>query len=452
MRTEPNTFDLALLAVRRALSAGASEAEAYVVRKRSIEARIENNAVAGVEGGAEYGIALRVAVGKRIGFSFATDPSPRSIGDVAEAAVSVAKASSPDPAWPGLPSPATYTVPENIYNPELLAVREERLVKRAREMVETAKGVEGAVVVRGAVGVEVSRVSIVNTNGLANTQVLSHGYGYAMVIARSAGAATPYVYDAVFSRVTLPDTARMTRELAEMARGFLSPAARLEEKASLPVILHPLAQMLLYEYTLVKALSGDAVAETRSPYTNMVDEQVMNPSITIIDDGLLRGGLNTRIFDDEGVPMQRTVLVEKGVFKSPFFDHYWGSRMGVGSTGNGLRRDARHPPGISHTNIVIEPGEKSLEKILSSIDRGVYVYLLQGAHSSNPETGEYSCVAAPAWLVEKGEMKPLRPVMVSGNLYEQLRGDVLLSRESMVKGHLRAPYIVLPNTMVVPRG
>ena len=74
-------------------------------------------------------------------------------------------------------------------------------------------------------------------------------------------------------------------------------------------------------------------------------------------------------------------------------------------------------PRIAPTNVVIEQGDASLDEIIAETRRGLLVYGLQGAHSSNPETGEYSVVATPAWYIENGVLKPVRGVMLSGNIY-----------------------------------
>jgi len=54
--------------------------------------------------------------------------------------------------------------------------------------------------------------------------------------------------------------------------------------------------------------------------------------------------------------------------------------------------------------VTFTPGDKSPEDLVSEVDEGLMVYQVQGAHSSNPESGDFSVVATPAWKIEKGSV------------------------------------------------
>lgn len=77
---------------------------------------------------------------------------------------------------------------------------------------------------------------------------------------------------------------------------------------------------------------------------------------------------------------------------------------------------------------------------------------LQGAHSSNPVTGEFSAVAAPAWRIEKGAITtPLKGVMVTGNILDLLRKVSGLSSEVRKLGYLSAPWVRVDDLRAVGR-
>ena len=63
----------------------------------------------------------------------------------------------------------------------------------------------------------------------------------------------------------------------------------------------------------------------------------MSPLITIVDEPQLPDGFSSCDFDDEGVPTQRTVIVENGVFKEALFDRKSALKGGRASTGNGFK-------------------------------------------------------------------------------------------------------------------
>ena len=71
----------------------------------------------------------------------------------------------------------------------------------------------------------------------------------------------------------------------------------------------------------------------------------------------------------------------------------------------------------------VTPGGKSEEDIIASID-GKAILIRDfpiGIFHSSVETGDFSCVATAAYLVENGELKgSVEPVSVAGNYYEGL--------------------------------
>ena len=103
--------------------------------------------------------------------------------------------------------------------------------------------------------------------------------------------------------------------------------------------------------------------------------------------------------------------------------------MGLESTGNcsrgggvfGGETPYESRPGSATTWLDVSPGKKSLEDIISSIDgKAILVRDFPlGIFHSSVSTGEFSCVAGSAFLVENGEMKgSVEPVSIAGNYYE----------------------------------
>jgi len=170
-----------------------------------------------------------------------------------------------------------------------------------------------------------------------------------------------------------------------------------------------------------------------------------------VDDGLLEGGLNTSSFDDEGVPSQRTPLIDRGVLIGFLYDHYRASKEEVESTGNAVRPASyASTPVIEPSNLVVKPSSLSPEGLLAETGRGFYVPYVQGAHSSNPESGEFSVVAAPVWLVEKGSLaRPVRSIMLAGTVYGLLENLSGLASNVRAFGSLVAPWVSVEEVRVI---
>jgi len=101
---EFSVVEVALEAVREALKLGASEAEAYVVYRRPLTLTLAGDGRVDIARMGE-GLALgaRVALGKRVAVGGGSIQSPHDVSDIIAMIVKVARVSSEDPKWMGLP-------------------------------------------------------------------------------------------------------------------------------------------------------------------------------------------------------------------------------------------------------------------------------------------------------------------------------------------------------------
>jgi len=127
--------------------------------------------------------------------------------------------------------------------------------------------------------------------------------------------------------------------------------------------------------------------------------------------------------------------------------------MGVESTGNAARNARQGLMEISPTTITIEPGNKEFKDIISDIDYGFYIRNVQGAHSSNPESGDFSIVGNPAVLVKDGEMVgAVNGLMLSGNVFELLNQVDQIAKTPYMFDDMVAPEISFSDVNVITRG
>jgi predicted Zn-dependent protease len=81
-------------------------------------------------------------------------------------------------------------------------------------------------------------------------------------------------------------------------------------------------------------------------------------------------------FDSEGVPKQKVDIVTQGVVISPVYDRYTAGKAGTNSTGHAL---PPYFPAFMHTigpiglNLFMAPGEASLEDMIRSTKKGLYI-------------------------------------------------------------------------------
>jgi PmbA protein len=165
------------------------------------------------------------------------------------------------------------------------------------------------------------------------------------------------------------------------------------------------------------AVSADEVQRGRSPFADRLGEELATPAFILADDGLDPGGLASAPFDGEGTPRGRTPLIGDGKLLAYLHDSYTARRGGAASTGNAARASYRSPPSVSTSNLMIEPGELSLEGLLERAGDGVFITEVAGLHSGvNPVTGRFS-VGATGRAIRGGELAdPLREFTIAGDL------------------------------------
>ncbi len=444
-------MEYASIAVRKAVQLGADDAEAYASISRGVEASIKNNNLDTSTSFEEEGLGIRVVVDKRVGFAYTSALSIESIIDAVERAVKIARASEPDPQWPGLPEPRDqYPEVRNTFDPSIASFTIDKAVEKASELLRYAREDDRVNVVWGGVETLVEEKAIANSNGVYKAGKGTFASAFVETVANEAGEATPSCYSLEERRIGLPSIEPLAREAAEEA--LRSLGAHRGESGVKPVILTEKALFMLINFSLLQAVKGDNVARGRSPYAGKIGEQVASSNLNIMDDGTMKGGLGTWSFDDEGVPTARSIIIEEGILRGFLYDSYWAARSGAKPTGNSWRRSGYLSlPTITMSNLIISPGDATQDEIISESRGGILVDGLQGAHSTNPETGEFSVVATPAWLISEEGLKPVRGLMLAGNVYELLHSIDMVGRSIRSISRFYAPWVRFSSMRVVSK-
>lgn len=208
----------------------------------------------------------------------------------------------------------------------------------------------------------------------------------------------------------------------------------LEAKAApagqMPVVLGAGWPAVLLHEAVGHGLEGDFNRKGTSVFANKIGEQVASPLCTIIDNGSVpnrKGSLNV---DDEGVPTQKTVLIENGILKGYMQDKLNARLMKTKSTGNGRRASFSCLPIPRMTNTYMQAGEHAPEEIIKSVKKGLYAVNFSGGQV-DITSGNFVFTASEAYLIEKGKITtPVKGVSLIGS------GKEVLNKVSMVGNDL----------------
>ncbi|MBI2982137.1 MAG: TldD/PmbA family protein, partial [Deltaproteobacteria bacterium] len=118
---------------------------------------------------------------------------------------------------------------------------------------------------------------------------------------------------------------------------------------------------------------------------------------------------------DEGVPAERTLLVDRGILKNYMYDRKMAMKDGARPTGNGRRESYRFRPICRMTNTMILPGIDDPNSILRSTERGLFVKKMGGGQV-NTVNGDFIFEINEGYLIEKGQVgDPVRGAVLTGN-------------------------------------
>jgi len=159
-----------------------------------------------------------------------------------------------------------------------------------------------------------------------------------------------------------------------------------------------------------------------------VDAKVASDTFTLLDDGLLEGGLMCNSWDGEGNPHQMNEVIKNGIFKNRLYDQKFAIMGNTDSTGNGIRIDDGSVIN-SISNLEILPGDIAKEEMISDIKEG---YLIEKCSWLNPDrfSGSFGTEIRNGYFIKNGRLEyPIKGGNISGNVLEMIKNCQYISKE-----------------------
>lgn len=199
---------------------------------------------------------------------------------------------------------------------------------------------------------------------------------------------------------------------------------------------------------LKQSFYANNVYKKKSMLEGKLGQKIFSDKLNITDDGLLRCGALTDIFDGEGTGMQRKSLCVGGVIKSFLYDMEYAKRFNAKPTGNSVIASYKVPSETGSTNFFIENGEASLMDVIGSMKEGLYINELMGTHMAKPYTGEFSLGASGFYVKDAKFAFPVKGIIISGNLLELFGNVVSIANDIRFFGGTGSPSILFKNVQV----
>lgn len=430
--------------VARAMRAGATSAEATAREGSEFSTVVRMSKVETLKDSGSRAIGIRVFLGQRPGSSYTSDFSADGLERLVKGALDLARVTSEDP-YAGIPEASQLGAVSGdlgLYYEDVYSLPAEDRIEYARRAEKAAfdydpriKNSEG-----GSFDASDNYRVLANSHGFVGDYRRSYCSIVSVPIAQAEDGAMQrdYWYSAARTLSRLSSPEEVGRIAAQRALRRLG--ARKIASTRVPVVFDPqMARSLLGD--IFEAVSGDSIYRGASFLVDKLGQKIAGENVTIVDDGAMPGGFGTSPFDDEGVPTQRTVVVEKGVLKSYLLNVYTGRKLGLRSTGNASRGVSGNPT-VGNGNFFLEKGERSPQQIIAGIRQGLYVTEMLG-HGGNLVTGDFSQGAGGLWI-ENGELAyPVEEITVAGNLKDMLNNIVEIGNDLDFRSSMAAPTILV---------
>jgi PmbA protein len=438
---------LAADVVALAVKAGATDAEAVAREGDEFSVNVRMGEVETLKESGSRGLGLRVFLGRRSGSASTSDLTVEGIRQLVEGALALARVTEEDP-FAGLPETGEFgAVQDNLhlYFDDVYSLGGAERIEWARRTEAAALAVDPRITNSdgGSFDAATGRKALANSRGFVGSYRTSYAGVAAAPLAKDAdGRMQRDGWWSSARRLSDVDSPESVGQEAAR-RTVRRLGARRVATQSVPIIFAPETARTLIG-SVFEAASGDAIWRGASFLAGKLGEAIAAPGLTIVDDNTMLlptgvGGFGTSPFDDEGLPSQRTMVVENGVLRNYLLNTYTARKLGMRSTHNAARGLAG-APGVGCGNLFLVPGEISAEKIIGAVTAGLYVTSLMG-FGTNMVTGDYSRGATGLWI-ENGQLThAVEEITIAGNLAEMLRNVTAIGNDLVFRGSVASPTL-----------
>jgi PmbA protein len=430
-----------------AMKAGATDAEAVAREGDEFSVNVRMGEVETLKESGSRGLGLRVFLGQRSGSASTSDLTAEGIRQLVEGAVALAHVTEEDP-FAGLPDAGEFGTVEtdlHLYYEDVYSLGSAERIEWARRAEAAAMSADPRITNSdgGSFDAATGRKALANSRGFVGSYRTSYAGVSAAPLAKDADGRMQR--DGWWSSARRLSDVESPESVGEEAarRTLRRLGARRVPTQSVPIIFAPETARTLIG-SVFEAASGDAIWRGASFLAGKLGETIAAPGLTIVDDNTMLlptgvGAFGSSPFDDEGLPSQRTMVVENGVLRNYLLNTYTARKLGMKSTHNAARGLAG-APGVGCGNLFLAAGTLTPEEILGEVKAGLYVTSLMG-FGTNMVTGDYSRGATGLWI-ENGQLThAVEEVTIAGNLAEMLRGVTRIGNDLKFRGSVAAPTL-----------
>lgn len=407
----------------------AEQTEAGIWRSRSALTRFANSTIHQNMVFENGTLKVRAVFGKKVASGTTNRLDEDGVRALVDSVVQMARLQDDNKDFVSLPKPVAPVADVNAYYDSTAQSTPEQRAEQVGALVGEADKVGGTAA--GAFTVQSVERAVKNTLGVdASTRGTyarlltvvtgpDGGFGYAASTSGDAGQI---------------DGRAIGEEASKRAHDSRNPVGI--EPGEYECILMPYAVADMVNMLVWMGFGAMEYQEGESWVCGKLGQKVVSESVNLWDDGLDARTIVSP-FDGEGVAKQRVDLIKAGVANAVLYDSYTAYREGKQSTG--------HAPWGHANNIIMQPGQASVEEMIASTKRGVLVTRFHYTNVAHQQSASFTGMTRDGtFLIEDGKItRPVMNMRVTQSITEALADTQMIGRETRLEDGVCAPALKL---------
>jgi PmbA protein len=434
--------------------------EAFFTGTQSTQVSIRDSEIQSQSKLYDLGVGFRVATAdNKVGFACTNTLDEKTIFGTIDKAIAIAKVSSEVPNF-SLPEESPLPNVSGLFDSQIDEITVEEAVNVAKKAINAAEDFDKRVIAKsGSIVFTSGWRGIMNSLGVDYEEQETKAVLYLGGSGQQSGESTGSCYDTMFSRQVELEPEKVGENVGKSVIQMFNkqPVENFEGT----VIFDSAAVSYQLMTVLVDALKGEHVVSDRSAWTESLGQEIASKNLTIMDNAVLEKGFASKSFDDEGCASQKTSLINKGTLEG--FLHLATSANALKSknTGNASRfiggfdvagaiigNGYRVKPAVYPSNLVIQPGNKTQEELISETSKGVLIKNMAGFPQQG--SGVISAQLSRAFFIENGEVKfPIKSGMISGIAFDWFKNISGVSKDSKQFQNAVVPSLRIEGVKVI---
>ncbi|RLI22646.1 hypothetical protein DRO54_00650 [Candidatus Bathyarchaeota archaeon] len=440
--------EIAEKTVKTVVNLGASQAQASAFLIDNALTRFANSQIHQNVASKNGGIIVKAVLpDKRIGTLRANTLEEAEIEKIAETAIKMAKSAHPNKDFKSLPEPEPWNPIQGAFDSETASCTPDYRAEKVKEAIETAHNKSSIVrAVAGYFSTSSMHFAVANSLGISAHASLTTASMKTTVISEENGSEGFGTAEKYSRHVKDINPVSLAEDAAEKSVKSVKPIKI--QPGEYEVVLSPLAVGTIFSYLGYIGFSAVPYQNGSSFVNYFKNQQIFDSKLNVKDDAKDSRTLYMTPIDGEGVPKKMLTLINNGVVseESICYDSLRAGKEGKKSTGHSVPPITRWFYDVPVPfNIIVEPGDSTIEEMISETKHGIFVTYLHYVNPVEPTKAILTGLTRDGtFLIENGEItKPIVNMRFTDSMLSALRNISLIGKNLEIVEETTVPPMKL---------